>query len=149
MFATPPKKILVPTDHSDAAESALDYAIAFAKSVGAEVTVLHAYDIPLAAFPEGIPVDTADLVTALVNAARESLAACVTKRKDCGVKVTPILKPGDARDVIHEVAAEIGADLIVMGTHGRRGIARALLGSVAENVVRMADRPVLTVRAGK
>ncbi|MFO0675858.1 MAG: universal stress protein [Polyangiaceae bacterium] len=51
--------------------------------------------------------------------------------------------------MIHEVAAEIGADLIVMGTHGRRGIARALLGSVAENVVRMADRPVLTVRMGK
>jgi nucleotide-binding universal stress UspA family protein len=56
------------------------------------------------------------------------------------------LKTGDARDLINQTAAEVGADLIVMGTHGRRGVRRALLGSIAETVVRSAPCPVLTVR---
>jgi nucleotide-binding universal stress UspA family protein len=57
-----------------------------------------------------------------------------------------LLRTGDARDVINQTAKEVGADLIVMGTHGRRGVTRALLGSVAETVVRSAPCPVLTVR---
>jgi nucleotide-binding universal stress UspA family protein len=60
-----------------------------------------------------------------------------------------LLKTGDARDLINQTALEVGADLIVMGTHGRRGITRALLGSVTENVVRTAPCPVLTVRMHK
>ena len=58
-----------------------------------------------------------------------------------------LLRTGDARDVINQTAKEVGADLIVMGTHGRRGVTRALLGSVAETVVRTAPCAVLTVRA--
>src|SRR5262249_58632713 len=57
-----------------------------------------------------------------------------------------LLRTGDARELINETARELGADLIVMGTHGRRGISRALLGSVAETVVRSAPCAVLTVR---
>jgi nucleotide-binding universal stress UspA family protein len=57
-----------------------------------------------------------------------------------------LLRTGDARDQILQAAKELGADMIVMGTHGRRGVRRALLGSVTESVVRSADCPVLTVR---
>jgi nucleotide-binding universal stress UspA family protein len=60
-----------------------------------------------------------------------------------------VLRTGDARDVICQTASEVEADLIVMGTHGRRGLSRALLGSVAEYVVRTSKIPVLTVRSGK
>jgi nucleotide-binding universal stress UspA family protein len=60
-----------------------------------------------------------------------------------------MLRTGDARDVIVDVAKEIGADLIVMGTHGRRGVRRALLGSIAEGVLRTAHCPVLTIRQHK
>ena len=60
--------------------------------------------------------------------------------------VAPYPLGGDARDVICQTAKEVHADLIVMGTHGRRGVTRALLGSVTENVVRQAPCPVLTVR---
>jgi len=60
-----------------------------------------------------------------------------------------LMRTGDARDVILATAEEVKADLIVMGTHGRRGISRALLGSVAETVVRTSPVPVLTVRGRK
>jgi nucleotide-binding universal stress UspA family protein len=68
-------------------------------------------------------------------------------RTKCSANLGQVLvKTGDARDVINETAKQLGIDLIVMGTHGRRGISRALLGSVAENVVRTAPCAVLTVR---
>jgi nucleotide-binding universal stress UspA family protein len=75
--------------------------------------------------------------------ALEALAA-----RKCGTAIIGkiLLKTGDARDSIDQTAKEIGADLIVMGTHGRRGVSRALLGSVAETVVRTAPCPVLTIR---
>jgi nucleotide-binding universal stress UspA family protein len=60
-----------------------------------------------------------------------------------------LLRTGDARDVICQAADEVNADLIVMGTHGRRGLSRALLGSVAEYVVRTSKVPVVTVRTAK
>jgi nucleotide-binding universal stress UspA family protein len=84
-----------------------------------------------------------DSITKEAQAALEERAARVRDR----VTVAPVrLEVGDARDVIDRSAEQIGADLIVMGTHGRRGIRRALLGSVAESVVRTAPCPVLTMR---
>jgi len=71
-------------------------------------------------------------------------------RTKCTAQVGRVLvKTGNARDVINQTATELGADLIVMGTHGRHGISRALLGSVAETVVRSAPCAVLTVRMRK
>jgi nucleotide-binding universal stress UspA family protein len=68
-------------------------------------------------------------------------------RTRCGANVgQALVRTGDARDVINQTAKELGIDLIVMGTHGRRGLSRALLGSVAETVVRSAPCAVLTVR---
>ena len=84
------------------------------------------------------------------DAERELIAAHNDARwsRHDGVAIEAVLKSGDPRDVVVETAKELGCDLIVIGTHGRRGIARALLGSVAESVLRTAPVPVLAIRAG-
>jgi nucleotide-binding universal stress UspA family protein len=143
-----PKIILVPTDFSVAAETALDSALALASKLGAKVYVLHAYQLPVVGFPDGVLVPTAEIASRVVSWAQSELAACVAKRKESGVEIVSILKQADAREAVLAVAEEVGADLVVMGTHGRRGIARALIGSVAESVVRTSPVPVMTVHSG-
>ncbi|MBL8613562.1 MAG: universal stress protein [Myxococcales bacterium] len=143
-----PKNLLVPVDFSDTSESALNYAIDLARTLGAKVTVLHAYEIPVVGLPEGAMVLTADVAGRIMTASQAALDAEIAKHKDDGVAIEAVLKSGDPRDVVVETAKELGCDLIVIGTHGRRGIARALLGSVAESVLRTAPVPVLAIRAG-
>ncbi|MBX3185849.1 MAG: universal stress protein [Labilithrix sp.] len=143
----PIEKILVPTDLGDPGESALAYAVGLADSLGAELILLHAFELPITGFPDGVLVATADLASRIVNASQKALGDAVEKYKGGKVKITPVLKQGDPREVILAVANDMGADLIVMGTHGRRGIARALIGSTTESVVRTAPLPVLTVHA--
>ena len=141
-----PKHILVPVDSMAASTAALDYAIELAKKLDARVTVLHAYIIPVIGFPDGALVATAEMATTIMNAAQAAMGDLMEERKACGVKLTPMLHQDDARDAILQVAADVSADLIIMGTHGRRGFSRALLGSVAEMVLRRADVPVLVLR---
>lgn len=142
----PPRSLLVPTDFSAAADAALDYAMALAQKIGAHVTLLHTYEIPMLGFPDGALLATADIVGRIVSAAEAALDAILAKRENRGVVLTSLLKTGEPRETIHAVAKDLGADLIVMGTHGRRGLSRALLGSVAEYIVRTSSLPVLTVR---
>jgi len=140
-----PKHILVPTDLSEGAEQALDYACELARTVGARIHLLTVIGIPALGVPElGLAVTTTviDQLVVESQAAIDRLA-----RTRCNAPVGEVLvRSGDARDVINQTASELNIDLIVMGTHGRRGIARALLGSVAETVVRTAPCAVLTVR---
>jgi nucleotide-binding universal stress UspA family protein len=82
----------------------------------------------------------------MVNTNQEALDALAARHRGHVQIGQVLMKTGDARDMIDEAAKELGADLIVMGTHGRRGFSRALLGSVAETVVRTAPCPVLTIR---
>jgi nucleotide-binding universal stress UspA family protein len=145
----PPKSILVPTDFSESAAAALEYAVTLAEKVGATITLLHSYEIPIVGFPDGALVPTADIAARITNAAQDGLDATVAKYKGLGIELRPMLETGDAREVIPAIAEKVDADLIVMGTHGRRGLSRALLGSVAEAVVRTATRPVLTLRVPK
>jgi nucleotide-binding universal stress UspA family protein len=141
-----PTNILVPTDLSPHAEAAFAYACELATQLGAKVHLLNVIGIPALGVPELGVALTSTMMDTLVRehqAALEAMAA----RRGAGVPMGQILlKTGDARDSIEQAARELGADLIVMGTHGRRGVARALLGSVAETVVRSAPCPVLTVR---
>ena len=101
---------------------------------------MHAYEIPVVGFPDGAMIATADVAARISQAAQEALDKAVAALGGRGVPVDGILRDGAAAD-------EIDADLIVIGSHGRRGIAKALLGSVAESVVRHAHRPVVTIRA--
>jgi nucleotide-binding universal stress UspA family protein len=138
-----PQRILVPHDFSDGSHHALSFALVLAARLGALVTVLHAYEIPVG-FPSPLQV-TADLLGAVHASARKELDEVVALARRPGVVVESLLCQGPAWSEIDTAARERRADLIVMGTHGRRGIARALLGSVAEKVVRTATCPVLTV----
>jgi nucleotide-binding universal stress UspA family protein len=106
---------------------------------------MHSYEIPIVGFPDGALVATADIAARMAEASRAGLDTVVARRKGGKVQVDGILREGIAWEEINRVADELGADLIVIGTHGRKGLARALLGSVAENVVRTATRPVLTI----
>ena len=141
--------ILVPHDFSETAEKAFDFALDLADKLGARLTVLHAYEIPTYAFPEG-PVLTVEMMAQIERAAATALDGILSRasRRSPGVKVTTELRQGAAWREIDQAAVDLKADLIVLGTHGRRGIARALLGSVAEKIVRTAACPVLTVRGG-
>jgi nucleotide-binding universal stress UspA family protein len=140
-----PKHILVPTDLSEGAEQALDYACELARTLGAQIHLLNVISIPALGVPElGLAV-TSTLIDQLVVDSQGAIDRLARTR--CTALVGQVLvRTGDARDVINQTAKELGVDLIVMGTHGRRGISRALLGSVAETVVRSAPCAVLTVR---
>lgn len=106
---------------------------------------MHSYEIPIIGFPDGALVATAEVASRIADASRSALEGTVEKHRGRGVPIESVLREGVAWEEIEAVADEIDADLIVIGTHGRRGLARALLGSVAENVVRTAHRPVLTI----
>jgi nucleotide-binding universal stress UspA family protein len=83
------------------------------------------------------------------GAARAAMDALAKRSKPAGVELSFVLRQGAAWSEIQAVAKEIKADLVVIGSHGRRGLSRALLGSVAEKVVRTAPCPVLTVRSSE
>ena len=138
--------ILVPVDHSTCSEQALDYACELADKLGAKLQLLSVIGIPTYGVPDvGVGL-TAPMMENLVDDNQRALDMLAKSRPEIS---HTLVRAGDARDVILHTAEEIGADLIVMGTHGRRGISRALLGSVAETIVRTSPIPVLTVRGRK
>lgn len=139
------RQILVPIDFTETSDKALDFGIELALKFDASVTVMHAYEIPVIGFPDGALVATVDVATRIQEAAKKGLDAAVAQRESRGVPLTSVLRDGVAWEEIRAVAEETHADMIVIGTHGRRGIARALLGSVAENVIRTVKTPVLTI----
>jgi nucleotide-binding universal stress UspA family protein len=138
------QRIVVPHDFSETAQCALDYALDLAEKFGACITVVHTYEVPIVNYPEG-PAITTDLVHQVRAAANAALDGLVSRIHRPGVAVDGALREGPAWSEIIAAAADGNADLIVIGTHGRRGLSRALLGSVAEKVVRGAACPVLTV----
>jgi nucleotide-binding universal stress UspA family protein len=139
------RHILVPTDFTETSDRAVEWALSLAERLGSRVTLMHSYEIPIVGFPDGALVATADIATRIADASRLALEGAVAKRAGGAVPVDGILRDGVAWEEINRVAEDIDADLVVMGTHGRRGLARALLGSVAEKVVRTAHRPVLLI----
>lgn len=143
-----PKTILVPTDLSEAAEAAVDYACELATQLGATVHLVHVIGIPALGVPELGVALTSTMIDTMVEDAQKALDELAASRRSRATIGKTVLKTGDARDMIDQAAEELGADLIVIGTHGRRGVSRVLLGSVAETVVRTAPCPVLTVPVG-
>jgi len=141
-----PKNILVPTDLSAGAEEALDYACELARQFGATVHLLNVISIPALGVPELGVAMASTVIDSIIKDNEEALHALAAKKCLQASIGQILLRTGDARDVINNAAKELHADLIVMGTHGRRGVSRALLGSVTETVVRTAPCPVLTVR---
>ena len=134
--------ILVPTDFSTASDAALPHAEALAKQKSASLLILHVEETPLAygggELYYGLPEPTSERILAMLEQVRPS---------DPTVAFTHRLTMGDPAGEIVRIAAEEGAEMIVLGTHGRSGMSRMLMGSVAEAVVRRAPCPVLVYRA--
>ena len=143
-----PRHILLTTDFSPDAERAFPLAAELAQRLGAEITLLHVV-VELQAIPQGAPMappHPAPDIDMLLRTAEAQLLRDADKLP--GVKVTTRAVPGgDVVTTITGEAARSGADLIVLSTHGRTGLRRLVLGSVAESVVRHARTPVLCVPA--
>ena len=142
-----PRNILVPIDIEDSAAQVLDYAFALATKLDARVHVLHAVPWPLlgAEVPIAVTETAMDSIMKHKQQVFDELVAAHTAKLPVA---SALLKKGDARSMILAAAEALRADLIVMGTHGRRGVSRLVLGSVAESVARTAPCPVLLVRSG-
>jgi nucleotide-binding universal stress UspA family protein len=143
---TLPRTFLVPIDFSRGSEAALDYAVELAGKLDAKVHLLNVIGIPALGVPELGVALTSTVIEQLIADNQSGLEKLAAPRRASGRIGETLLKTGDARDVINQTCVDYKIDLIVMGTHGRRGFSRALLGSVAETVVRTAPVPVLTVR---
>jgi nucleotide-binding universal stress UspA family protein len=139
------RTIVVPYDFSSHADVALERAVDLARRLGAELHLVHVIQPWAYAYPvlEGPPVLAPNM--AEIRATAERSLAQVADR--IGPKVVGhVLEGGNIADALREAATMFGADLIVMGTHGRTGLAHVFLGSVAERTIRQAPCPVLTVR---
>jgi len=139
------KHILVATDFAEPSERAVALAVELAKSFGAELTVVHAYEIPAYVYA-GVSFTPADLVTPVIDGAREALASVLARVRESVPNATSMLRNGDPATEILTAIDQAHADLLVVGTHGRRGLPHALLGSVAEKIVRLARVAVLVAR---
>jgi nucleotide-binding universal stress UspA family protein len=140
------KRIVVGTDFSETAERAVDAAVDLAAQVGAVVWLVHAYELPMYSFPDGVVVASTDAAQRITTAALERLEAGVERRKERGVSIQSVLRMGTVWDELNGVATEQNAEVIVVGTHGRRGFSRVMMGSVAERMVRTAVCPLLVIR---
>lgn len=138
-----PRTILVPIDFSANATRALDYACDLAAKLGATVHLVHGLG---AALPELNVALSEQMLRSLTDGSKLALDQLATERRAKANIGQVLVVPGDARDAILSTARDLGADLVVMGTHGRRGFSRMVLGSVADHIVRRAPCPVLTIR---
>ena len=139
--------VLVPTDGSRTAERAADHGIGLARTYDADLHVLFVVDVA-ELIELGYVGDRADFeakIEPLEAEAKCAVGAIRARADEEGVRVLAVVRQGDPVETILEYVDEIDADLIVMGTRGRRGLARYLLGSVAERILRRAPVPVLTV----
>lgn len=141
------QRVVVPTDFSDCSRNAWEVARRAVATPAGELIIAHILtEVPL--YGEGtLSVETARNVRESARAwAEKALADWVDKARADGLKVRSVLRTGVPHEEIVGLAQDERADLIVIGTHGRGGMSRALLGSVTDRVVRMAVCPVLTVR---
>jgi nucleotide-binding universal stress UspA family protein len=139
------KKILVPTDFSRPSEAALHAAIALAKKFDASIVLLHAYQIPVYAYPTTPIAPVAEITSHVEQSASNALASTARACAPTGIAITTALHVGVPWEQILKAARQHEVDVIVMGSRGLRGLPRALMGSTAERVVRYSEIPVMTI----
>ena len=138
------KHILVATDFEPSSADAVETAIALAHTFDAKLTLLHVWEIPI--YPYMDFMLNSDMIARVEDSAVVRLADALQKVKAVVPSASSTLKTGFPWAGILDAAEELKPDLIVVGTHGRRGVNHLMLGSVAEKVVRLSPVPVLTVR---
>jgi nucleotide-binding universal stress UspA family protein len=135
------RTILHATDFSEGSAVALRLACSLAQQHGARLVVVHVAEVPIVPYVGGLLLPESPTYLQDVKAKLLQVGAT-----EAGLPVEHRLVEGEPASEIVSLAAEVGADLIVLGTHGRKGLARLFLGSVAEQVLRLAPCPVLTVK---
>jgi nucleotide-binding universal stress UspA family protein len=144
----PFKRILFATDFTDASKPAFEEAIEFAQKNGSELLIGHAYQPPSMTQADAVAPGVYDeWDRSLRTQVEQKLQGLVGDAKKAGVLAKPLVLAGTAYEAIVDAAKENKADLLVMGTHGRKGVSRFFLGSVASRVISTAPCPVMTVRA--
>ena len=137
--------ILCPVDFSDASRKAVQYAREFASNMGAAVYLLNVVEPrPMAV---DITLNYVPLEEDLEKAAAEDLELILHEFIQVGLKAECMVEFGNPADVILEKTGELDVNLVIMGSHGKKGLSRLIMGSVAETVVRKANCPVLIVKA--
>lgn len=139
------RRILVATDFAESAEQALDYATELARTQAAELVLLHVYVEP-PPYPEVASAQVATIYEEQRRWVETALEERGRRARGAGLLARSLVRTGSPAAVIARTAEEEGADMVVVGTHGRSGLDRLLLGSVAERVVRLAPCPVLVVK---
>jgi nucleotide-binding universal stress UspA family protein len=140
---SPRTLILVPLDFEEASKKALDTALELASSLNADIVALHITRPPVAR-PGELPASFLERLTDETHTAAERELNELVNRIS---NLKTILRTGDPEDVILSAIDDLKPSLVIMGTHGRRGLRRLLLGSVAEHVLVRSPVPVMTVRA--
>lgn len=139
------RTILVPIAFDPPSARALEWALELAVVHRSSVHLVHVVDLPTVAPPEAIGLAAPEILGEVQHTANDELARIVAEHGDRGVALRHSLRFGAPALEIVSLAKDLPADLIVIGTHARRGLGHVLLGSVAEKVVRTAEVPVLTV----
>jgi len=137
------KDILVPTDGSPAADSAIEHAVNVAE--GFDATIHALYVVDNSAYTT-LDAGSETVVEALESEGEEAVDRVASAARAAGLEAVTTVTTGAAYRAILEYVSDTGIDLVVMGTHGRQGLDRYLLGSVTERIVRTSEVPVLTVR---
>jgi nucleotide-binding universal stress UspA family protein len=139
------KSIMCPIDFSEASKNAFRYACEFAKAMGSKIILLNVIEPrPMAA---DMTLNYIPLEEDLANAAREDFEPLVQEAKGKGIEVQADVMIGVPSDMILSQVTDFDVSLLIMGSHGKTGLSRLLMGSVAEAVVRKAKIPVLIVKA--
>ncbi|MFK7984898.1 MAG: universal stress protein [Sandaracinaceae bacterium] len=136
------QRILCPVDFSDPSRVALRYATELSKTLGASLEVMHAFQLPVYALPDGALMATPEMTARISTDLGEALR---TLAEEEAPGAETFLVEGAPAAEVARLAEEHDSDLVVMGTHGRTGLRHLLIGSVAERVVRTCPVPVLTV----
>jgi nucleotide-binding universal stress UspA family protein len=139
------KHLLVPVDFGAPSERALAAAVDLARRFGSRLTLVHVCEIPSYVYG-GMTFATTDLLGPIEQAAREQLDKTLRRVQTVVPGATGLMRQGSPALELLAIIAEQRPDLVVVGTHGRTGVSHALLGSVAEKIVRLSEAPVLTMR---
>ncbi len=144
----PITRILVPVDFSTHSSEAVRFAADMSRRYEASLELLHVFHVTTYALPEGYVVPSNEQLQLVMNELELQLAASKQAAIEAGARgaQTTLAKGGITTEILR-FAKERDCDLIVMGTHGRTGMKHLLMGSVAEQIVRVASCPVLTLRA--
>lgn len=141
----PNSPIVCAVDFAEPSDRALAHALSLAKRLGSSVIAVHAWSLPAFAGPDSSFVFGPEVVSEITNELQSQLKKLLEHHKDSGVHLEGRLMVGAPVEAVIDAAQKANAQYIVISTHGRSGLSRFVLGSVAERVVRMSPIPVIVV----